>query len=254
MRRMSLPEYTDVRETRGHATEIKFLIDPERAKRIRDWARARLAPDPNGTGAAGDEYAITSLYFDTGDFDVFNRRGSFGRAKYRIRRYGASDAVFLERKMRTRSLLTKRRTSVALDDLDCLDDLEPGQDWAGRWFHRRLTARRMRPTCQVSYQRTARVGTTDLGPIRLTIDDEIRVIPRDEPAFGPREGMPALDRQLILELKFAVAMPAVFKQLIEEFTLDPQRLSKYRLGVSALTDRGARLFPIGQAAPVPAWA
>ena len=37
----------------------------------------------------------------------------------------------------------------------------------------------------------------------------------------------------IVEMKFRAAMPAVFKQIVEEFALQPQRLSKYRLGLEA---------------------
>ena len=78
----------DTREVRTFATEIKFVVDSDLAGRIREWARAQLAPDPHGAGAAKDEYLTTSVYFDTEQLDVFHRRGSFGRSKYRIRRYG----------------------------------------------------------------------------------------------------------------------------------------------------------------------
>ena len=77
-----------IRDIRPSALEIKFLLDPATAAGVADWARANLAPDPNGTGAWGDEYLTTSLYFDNASYDVFHRRGSFGRSKYRIRRYG----------------------------------------------------------------------------------------------------------------------------------------------------------------------
>ena len=108
---------TDLREHREFASEIKFLVTRSLAEQIRAWARARLSPDPNASGAANDAYRITSLYFDTVHFDVFHRRGSFARSKHRIRRYGASGMAFLERKLKTRGLLTKRRSPVALDEL-----------------------------------------------------------------------------------------------------------------------------------------
>ena len=92
---MTPPAHT--RETRGLASEIKFLVDPGTGSRIRDWARARLQPDPYGEGPFGDEYRTTSLYFDTPEFDVFRRRGSYGRSKYRIRRYDGEAGAFLER-------------------------------------------------------------------------------------------------------------------------------------------------------------
>ena len=96
---------THIREVRPHAHELKFVIGPDVAPRIRRWARIHLDADIHGTGPFGDEYRTTSVYFDTDDYDVFNRRGSFGRSKYRIRRYGDEDAFFLERKMRRPGVL-----------------------------------------------------------------------------------------------------------------------------------------------------
>ncbi len=107
-----------IRDIRPSALEIKFLLDPATAAGVASWARANLAPDPNGTGAWGDEYLTTSLYFDNASYDVFNRRGSFGRSKYRIRRYGEESSAFLERKMRQPAVLAKRRTRLSCDDLD----------------------------------------------------------------------------------------------------------------------------------------
>ena len=105
---------TETHEARASAWEIMFLITPSLAEQIRGWARTHLVPDPNAQGAHGDSYRITSLYFDTEQMDVFHRRGSYGRGKYRIRRYGQCEVSFLERKLRTRNQLTKRRSMVEL--------------------------------------------------------------------------------------------------------------------------------------------
>jgi hypothetical protein len=35
-------------------------------------------------------------------------------------------------------------------------------------------------------------------------------------------------------LKYRYRVPAIFKRLVEEFSLEPQRASKYRLGMTAL--------------------
>src|SRR5947208_2039678 len=150
----------DTRETRASAAEFKFVVDPILANEVREWARICLTPDPHGTGSAGDQYRTTSVYFDTTGFDVFHRRGSFGRSKYRVRRYGQGAFVFLERKFTKPGLVAKRRTRVALDGLARLE--APALDglWPGRWFHRRLLVRQLQPVCQVSYVRTARIVTT----------------------------------------------------------------------------------------------
>jgi VTC domain len=96
-----MPFSTEIRENRAFAAEIKYLVPPDRVDALRQWARARLSPDPYGSGPHGDTYQTNSLYFDTRDFDVFHRRGSFGRSKYRVRRYGDAPELFFERKLKT---------------------------------------------------------------------------------------------------------------------------------------------------------
>jgi hypothetical protein len=233
-----------IREVRPHAREVKFVVDSAKADRIRQWARTHLAPDIHGAGPFGDEYRTTSVYFDTDAFDVFHRRGSFGRCKYRIRRYGDAESVFLERKMRQPAVLAKRRTIVALEALPRL--MEPmDADWPGHWFYRRVAARRLRPVCQVAYQRMARVAQRNGEQIRLTLDSDLVALPPGASPVPAVDGLPAalaLPDRHILEMKYRCAPPAIFLQLIEEFRLTPQTASKYRLGVVAT----------GQAAPVEA--
>jgi hypothetical protein len=179
---------TDQRENREFASEIKFLVTPQIAAQIRDWARGRLVSDPNASDESGDGYQITSLYFDTEQFDVFHRKGSFGRSKYRIRRYGQTDMVFLERKLKTQGLLTKRRSIIKLDELERLAAESPERGWPGFWFHRRFLARRLEPVCKISYHRAARVAMTGHGPIRLTLDENLRALPVTGLGFGEDEG------------------------------------------------------------------
>jgi len=225
---------TDVREKREFASEIKFLVPRQIAMQIRAWARGRLVADPNASGASGDEYQITSLYFDTPQFEVFHRCGSFGRSKYRVRRYGNSNVVFLERKLKTHGLLAKRRSIVELNELAGLSQVEPERNWGGRWFHRRLLARSLNSVCQISYLRTARVAMTQNGPIRLTLDDNLRALPTRGLEFQQAEGQLLFTDHIILELKYRYGLPALFKGLVEEFALAPERLSKYRLAMAAL--------------------
>lgn len=218
---------TETRDHRAHAAELKFLVAPDVGADIRAWIRTELTPDPHGTGAFADEYSTTTLYADTPAWDVYLRHGSYGRSKYRVRRYGTSDVVFLERKLRTAALLSKRRTIIPIDAL--------GQWGPGHWFHERLTARGLTPVCQVSYDRTARVTATPYGIARLTVDSGLRAQPACAWEYDetPRY-QSVLTGAEILELKFMVAMPAVFKRLIETFGLAPDSVSKYRLSVAAL--------------------
>lgn len=224
---------THTQEVRWHASEIKFVVDADTGDRIRSWARSFLEPDPHGAGAFGDEYQTTTLYFDTAEGHVFHQRGSFGRAKYRIRRYGQSDVIFLERKLRQPGLLVKRRTEVPLAILDGGDGSERGRR-SGGWFERRLTARSLKPVCQLSYHRLARGAATETGHARLTLDETIEAVAIATARFSSDEGLPVLGGRYILELKYRSHVPVVFKRLIEDFNLRPQAVSKYRLGHATL--------------------
>lgn len=224
-----------VRETRAFASEIKFLITPAMAPRLLDWARRHLEPDPHGQGRFGDEYDTTTLYFDTPHLDVFHRRGSFARAKYRVRRYGHEEWVFLERKLRRPGVLSKRRTMVPHAALTCLEAPDLPADLQGAdWFRRRLTLRSLAPVCQVSYRRTAREVETSEGPARLTFDSRLRAVEIGTPSFTTSPGVPVGEGLLILELKYRQYMPSLFRRLVEEFALRTETASKYRLGIAAL--------------------
>jgi hypothetical protein len=229
-----MAEAVNSRETRDFARELKFLLDERQAPALRQWARARLARDHFGSGPHGDDYTTTSLYFETPGFDVYHRRGSFGRSKFRIRRYGEADIVFLERKFRTSRLLAKRRTTVPIVEMDHLAGPTPVRSWPGYWFHRRVLLRRLDPLIQMSYDRTARVGMASAGPMRMTIDTNLRVLPMPDRAFIPGVGFPLIEGKCIMELKFRMHVPALFKELMETFTLAPSPVSKYRIGLSVL--------------------
>ena len=220
---------------RPYASEIKFLLDAATAQRVRDWARQYLACDPNGSGPFSDEYRTTSLYFDNEQFDTFHRRGSFGRAKYRVRRYGDDTTLFLERKLKANGYLHKRRAPVPLDALGSLDLAAPAAtDARSQWFRRRLALRQLRPVCEVSYVRTARMSHDGASPMRLTIDEAVQARTAEGLRFAMAPGHDALGRQCVLELKYVRTPPVLMKGLLEEFALQPAAVSKYRLSVEAL--------------------
>ncbi|MFN7922614.1 MAG: polyphosphate polymerase domain-containing protein [Bryobacteraceae bacterium] len=213
------------------ASEIKFLVSPDHAAELCRWAAANLEPDPHA-GPDG-RYRITSLYTDTAAFDVFSRRGSFARGKYRVRRYGNAAEAFVERKLKTSDRVAKIRSQIALDELPWLAN-RPVPGWSGYWFQRRLAARCLSPVCQISYQRTAYAAMTPNGPIRLTVDDDIRALPVSSFQFSRERGLEVLADVRVVEMKFRGDLPSRFKQAAERFLLTPTASSKYRHAVTAL--------------------
>ena len=233
----------DTREVRTFASEVKFVVGPDVAERVRAWAREHLAADPHGTGDFNDQYLTSSVYFDTARHDVFHRRGSFGRSKYRVRRYGHDDVVFLERKLREPTVLAKRRTVAPLTALERLAKPRGEAEWGGRWFEQRIAARRLAPVCQVSYHRTARMAVTGSDIVRLTVDDSLAARATSELSFGVEDLHPVLAGRAIVELKYRHTIPTIFKRMVEQFALTAQQASKYRLsmvGVGAFPE--AALF------------
>lgn len=228
---MATPDST--RETRAFARELKFLAPVADAPRLRAWMRNTLQPDPHGTGPHRDEYDITTLYLDTDGLDVFNRRRSFGRAKLRVRRYGRSPIAFLERKLRTDGLLAKRRTPVALAELARLN--EPlDKTWTGHWFLKRLRKRSLAPATLMTYHRIARSMQTPTGYARVTMDVDLRVQAAHGFTLSQPPGQLVISDHVILEVKFQGPLPALIETLRTEFSLEPQSVSKYRLGAATL--------------------
>jgi hypothetical protein len=131
-------------------------------------------------------------------------------------------------------VLIKRRTTAALADFRRSEGNEPDPDWYGYWFHRRLVVRRLKPLVQVSYVRTARLGSSPHGKVRMTIDFDLRVLPLPDRAFLPGTGLPLMEGHNIIEVKYCVNIPPVFRDLIAQFGLKPQALSKYRAGLGLL--------------------
>jgi hypothetical protein len=193
-----------------------------------------LGPDPNGGGPFHDQYGVVSLYLDTAAHDVYHRRGSYGRSKYRIRHYESDQAAFLERKLRTRLRLTKRRTRIPIDTVPALRIDDPDPTHPGYWFFRRVALRRLNPVCVIRYSRTARMADTADGPLRMTLDTAVTAAPTSVVTLAAGSTRPLVEGQMILELKYSGVLPRLFRDLVDEFRLTPRPASKYRFAVQTL--------------------
>jgi hypothetical protein len=225
---------THVRYINRFTSETKLLVDARLGDDLRAWARQRLGPDPHGGGPFRDQYGVVSLYLDTDARDVFHRRGSYGRSKYRIRHYESDQVAFLERKLRTRLRLTKRRTRIPLDAVGSLQMEDPHPTHPGYWFLRRVALRRLRPVCVIRYSRTARMAETSEGPVRMTLDASVVAGPTNMITLTAGPTQPLVDGMMILELKYSGVFPHLFKDLVDEFHLTPRPASKYRFAAHAL--------------------
>lgn len=213
----------------GEAFELKFHVNDAAAAFVEAWARKHLLPDRHGDDGS---YRITSIYSDTPQFDVYHRSAGFKKRKFRARRYGESELVFLERKTKDGDRVRKKRVQIGMQELSRLADAEIDPEWSAAWFHRRIVTRDLRPVVCVSYLRTAFFGDVGTQPIRLTLDRQLRGARSHEWRLDmPVQSHPLLDGGAILELKFHLAMPDLLRELLPHLPTQSARVSKYRRSV-----------------------
>lgn len=215
----------------GDAYEIKFVFDEALAREVERRLSRILADDPHADPTLGGAYAVTSLYCDTPAHDVYFREGRHAARKYRVRRYGDADTVYLERKTVKDRRVRKRRCDVPLSTFDRAIRQQSGES---EWFARQVAARNLAPLCRVRYLRRAMFGVCPDGPMRVTFDRSIRgalVGGWSFDAATPERVI--LDGLVIGEFKFTGAMPAPMKAVAAELLLSPSPLSKYRACAAA---------------------
>ncbi len=228
-----------IRSAETPAYEVKFLLTEELAQKVAAFLLGSMQPDPHGDPRTGGGYLVSSVYFDTTQHDVFHRNDGYRRKKYRIRRYGEGETLYLERKAKKKSV-KKKRVSVSLDELG--ESLQRTDDWEGRWFSEQLERKFLVPTCLVTYERQALIGLGAEGPIRVTFDRHARGKSTDRPLPMPilsrKDGTKLLEGEVITEFKFLSSMPVLFKNAIEELQLSVQGASKYRRCAGTFLNRG----------------
>ena len=203
------------------AYELKFLVPDETAREVEAWAASHLARDPHADPARGGAYRVTSVYFDTPGFDVLKKAAGFDEHKYRVRRYGAEPTVHLEKKSKSGGRVWKVRAAVPMARL--------AAGWPDGWFADEIKGRGLAPVCRVGYDRCAFIGRGPHGGLRLTLDRGVEGLPVSDPLpHAVADAAPLLPGQVVVEFKFPVSLPALFKEAIEGLRLTPAGVSKYR--------------------------
>jgi hypothetical protein len=216
------------------AYEVKFLLTEEQTAEVVARITGKLALDPYADPAMGNAYLTTSLYTDTPNFDVFRRTDGYNRDKFRVRRYGLGGPVFVERKTKNGDKVRKHRARINPAEVADLAAPSLNGEWAGEWFHSQLLEKRLRPVCQVAYERVAYLGTADGGTVRLTFDRNIRgVLAKEWQLHAVHDATPLLPERVVCEFKFRNAMPALFKGIVADLALTPTPVSKYRTFVQS---------------------
>ena len=67
--------------------------------------------------------------------------------------------------MKSQGLVSKKRVKVDVESLPILATGTAVDTDASYWFHRRILARQLKPVCNITYQRTARVSQNKRGGV-----------------------------------------------------------------------------------------
>lgn len=208
------------------ANEVKFLVSPDLAEQVLEWARASMVPDCHGDPDLDGAYLIHTLYLDTAERSVYLRDAGYRVSKFRVRHYGDGKLAYVEQKRKRGCRVLKRREPIALNGI-------PPEEG---WFAAAIERRRLGPSVLVSYTRHAFNAMTPLGPIRMTLDRDLNACaPKGWVVAEVSKGIAALADARILEIKFPVDLPQEFRELIQRFGLVQGAMSKYRLAFEALS-------------------
>lgn len=224
--------------------ELKYVITRQQRDGLMDDLLSRMTPDQYGDVLGN--YTITSLYYDTKNYDAYWEKieGEKLRRKVRVRTYGEQTVqpetrCFLEIKQRQNKTLTKKRVCLPYQDAIALDELES----AARAHNlsasdRAITdeveylarVRDLRPSCVVRYNRLALNGDALSPDLRVTFDTELRGRTHDlsllstgfadDVYFLPPDAC-------ILEVKANHSVPYWLAQLLNKHRCTMQRISKY---------------------------
>jgi SPX domain protein involved in polyphosphate accumulation len=241
-----------------HRYEVKYLVDRVAVPELRS-ALARLLDRDSYCGAHG--YPVWSVYYDTADLRFYwdKIEGRPFRRKLRMRFYGdarevdADAAVYVEIKQRAGRMTEKRRVRLAYGSARALCDERTlpstGPEPSFQREVLKLIARLdLRPVTTVGYQREAFVGRDNESDLRVTLDRDIRAHTEglDEHMTAQRRPIVS-ERQYVLEIKAALAVPGWLTNLTAQHHLAPIRLSKYCQSVEALDHAPCSVFHVDAA-------
>lgn len=228
--------------------ELKYLVPtPVRDALLRDLAD-ELRPDE----VAGGRYPVVTLYYDSPDLDIYwdHWRGVPFRRKLRVRTYGTSDgsippATFLEIKRKDGPWGAKRRLRLALaaalavagGDPAAAGPLDRADQATADEAAGMASARGLRPSCLMRYDRAAYSRGEGKDALRLTFDTGLRVrgedlVPRPDEQGFDRAVVP--DGLCVMEVKGHGSVPLDVARLLSRRGLQPRRFSKYAAGVEPL--------------------
>lgn len=228
--------------------EYKYLIDDLKIEQFRRELRPYVIDDDFYNG--DNLYVVRSIYFDTHKLKYYWERidGIRKRKKLRIRGYNDADGgniIFLEVKRKYESFIKKNRSALEIDNLESLlksknieahvvteNGFSTSIEDAERFMHH-MYKRSLKPVILIVYDREAYFSKFDDG-LRITFDMNLRyrMLPKLSNLYE-NNLKNTLRGKTILEIKFTAGFPKWLQNMIRDYELQRQPVSKYTICIDS---------------------
>jgi hypothetical protein len=229
--------------------ELKYLIDPRTAEKVRDFVRCYLNIDEYSVGKPNFSYPVHSVYLDSDALEIYWRtvNGDKNRFKLRLRYYSDKPGapIFFEIKRRMKDVIIKQRAGVRTENAPALlrgqlpnpEDLlskEPKGLVAVQRFNHLMTGLQATPRVHIFYKREAYVSDDDT--VRVTMDRDVFAEPHFAWQVKTKMVKPVESYRgvVILELKFTNRYPNWFRELVRVANATQCGAAKYVSSVMEL--------------------
>ena len=224
--------------------ELKYLLTGDQCRLLTEVMSAYLSPDTHGDNEG--RYSITSLYYDTPDYQAYwdKIEGHRFRRKVRVRIYGQQavtpdTSCFVEIKQRNNKTVQKKRVILPYSSADALcgsgveveaDTLTEADYLVLQEIQYLQNALQLQPACIVNYDRLAFEGSEYDPALRVTFDSNLKGRVHDltllahtyaeNHFFLPPE-------QCVMEIKVNYRVPYWLTEVIGRYGCTLRRVSKY---------------------------
>ncbi len=228
--------------------EFKYYVPIEMLDPLRQRILVHMEHDPFCQELPKQRYTVRSIYFDTRSLLFYFEKldGLKIRKKLRVRTYNSShpDSIaFLEIKRKIDGTIFKERAQVSLAETPNLmngaqlhlTSNQPGfiERAALDKFVYLFKRLKLESKALITYEREALRGLTDPS-FRVTFDFNVRSYPHPdvEEIFREQDLCVLVNQVFILEVKFYQRMPVWMRNIVRDFKLHVQPISKYCNGLN----------------------
>lgn len=227
--------------------EYKYFVSYELLEPLRDRFLQYMEHDDFCRDREANQYCVRSVYLDTPRLLFYHEKieGLKVRKKLRIRVYNTLEpdtVAFLEIKRKIDNAVFKERAKIPLGEsthllngayLNFPGPFSSFSEAATLEKFKYLVKRlNLEPKVLIAYEREALIGLDDPS-LRVTFDMNIRSYPSTviEDIFREDDLSTIADQHFILEVKFNGRMPVWVRNIIRDFKLRIQAISKYCHGI-----------------------